>query len=89
MEEQTNTKAAIQELLTDYRQQAQGGGPVWVAAAKDIVRALEQKTPEDALAYLKQMTKNCGKMTVSSFYEGATATLKAAIKKDQRAAKKG
>jgi uncharacterized Zn finger protein len=89
MEEQTNTKAAVKELLDDYRQEAQGGGPLWVAAAKDIVRALEQKTPEEALVFFKQMIRNCGKMTVGSSYEGAAATLKKAIQADKRAAKKG
>jgi len=88
MAEQTNTKTAIEELLANYRQEAQGGGPLWVAAAKDIVRALEQKTPEEALAFFKQMVKHCGKMTVGSSYEGAAATLKKAIQADKRAASK-
>jgi len=89
MEEQTNTKAAVEELLADYRQEAQGGGPLWVAAAKDIVRALEQKTPEEALTFFKGMARDCGKMTVACSYEGAAATLKKAIQADKRAAKKG
>lgn len=89
MAEQTNTQAAIKELLDEYRQQMQGGGPLWVAAAKDIVRALEEKTPEKALIFFKQMVRNCGKMTVGSSYEGAAATLKKAMQADQRAAKKG
>lgn len=88
MEEQTHTQAAVKELLDDYRQEAQGGGPLWVAAAKDIVRALEEKTPEKALIFFKQMVRNCGKMTVGSSYEGAAATLKRAMQADQRAAKK-
>jgi hypothetical protein len=89
MEEQTHTQTAVKELLDEYREEAQGGGPLWVAAAKDIVRALEEKTPEKALIFFKQMVRNCGKMTVACFYEGAAATLKNAIQADQRAAKKG
>ena len=87
MEKQTNTQAAVEELLAQYRREAQGPGPLWAAAAKDIVRALEQKTPEEALTFLKKMIGYCGKMTLSCFYEHAVGTLETAIAKDRHLSK--
>jgi hypothetical protein len=79
METLTNTQTAVKGLLTRYRKEAQGPGPLWAATAETIVEILEQKTPEEAVDFLAKMQKRCGRMTISIFYEDAQKTLKTAL----------
>jgi hypothetical protein len=84
METLTNTQAAVKGLLIRYRKEAQGPSPLWAATAETIVEILEQKTPEEAVDFLAKMYKQCGGMTISTFYKDAEKTLKTALRADAR-----
>lgn len=79
----TYVEQAVKEVLERYQRERQERGPLWASAANVIVQAVRTKTPEQAAVELAKLAKRFNTTAVSSFFEGATNTLKTAISKDK------
>lgn len=57
---------------------------LWCGAAMDIVRVLENNTPETALTELRKLRKNYRQMAISMWYAGAANDLSRIIRNEKR-----
>jgi hypothetical protein len=89
MEAPKTVQQTVTELIAQYQREAAGPGPIWAGAAQSIVRILQSDKPEEALAKLRKLRKQCRKMSVSCFFGGAANGLALAVRRERRAHRPG